>query len=216
MAFSARYQPAGGDVAGDWWEAQLMPDGTVLVGLGDAAGHGLSAVSQMSELRHGARALALVELSPAALLSDLNRHLSGEDAGFATAVYGRLQPTTGELSWAVAGHVPPLHVTADGKVTVLGESAGPPLGAPSTRPGQDHLLQLGPGETLVLYSDGVVERRYGQLDDGIRRLAGTVAAHAHEDLDTLSDSIVAAHCADPVDDCCLLLMRRSGEAVKPA
>ncbi len=215
MAFSARYLPAGGDVAGDWWEAQLMPDGTVLVGLGDAAGHGLAAVSQMSELRHGARALALVEPSPAALLADLNGHLTGADAGLATAVYGRLQPATGELSWALAGHVPPLYVTADGKVTVLDGLAGPPLGVPISGPGRDQLLQLGPGDTLVFYSDGVVESRQGQLNEGIRRLAGTVAAHAHEDVETLNDSIVAAHCAEPSDDCCLLLLRRSPEAVKP-
>jgi GAF domain-containing protein/anti-sigma regulatory factor (Ser/Thr protein kinase) len=211
MAFAARYLPAGGDVAGDWWEAQLMPDGTVLVGLGDAAGHGLSAVSRMSELRHGARALAVVEPSPAALLADLNRYLTGADAGFATAVYGRLEPATGELCWASAGHVPPMHVTADGKVSVLGDTAGTPLGVPMTGPGRDHVLALRPGETLVLYSDGVVESRHGQLDDGIRRLAGTVAGHAHEDLETLADSIIDVHCPRPVDDCCLLLLRRRGD-----
>jgi serine/threonine-protein kinase RsbW len=208
MVFSARYLPAGGDVAGDWWEAQLMPDGTVLVGLGDAAGHGLAAVSQMSELRHGARALAIVEPSPAVLLADLNRHLTGADAGFATAVYGRLQPATGELRWAIAGHVPPLHVTSEGKVRVLDVGAGPPLGVPSAGPGQDHLLRLGPGETLVFYSDGVVESRSAGLDEGIHRLAATVAAHASEDIETLADSIVFAHCGSRVDDCCLLLVRR--------
>jgi GAF domain-containing protein len=73
VSSTARYLPAGADVAGDWWEADPMPDGSLLVGLGDAAGHGLDAVSLMLELRHGARALAAVEASPAALLSDLNR-----------------------------------------------------------------------------------------------------------------------------------------------
>jgi serine phosphatase RsbU (regulator of sigma subunit) len=209
MVFSARYLPAGGDVAGDWWEAQVMPDGTVLVGLGDAAGHGLAAVSQMSELRHGARALALVEPSPAVLLADLNLHLTGADAGFATAVYGRLQPSTGELRWAIAGHVPPLHVTSEGKVSVLDEGGGPPLGVPSAEPGHDRLIRLGPGETLVFYSDGVVESRYAELDEGIRHLARTVAAHADEDVETLADSLVAAHCVSRVDDCCLLLLRRN-------
>ena len=209
MVFSARYLPAGGDVAGDWWEAQIMPDGTVLVGLGDAAGHGLAAVSLMSELRHGARALALVEPSPAALLADLNLHLTGVDAGFAPAVYGRLQPTTGELRWAIAGHVPPLHVTSESKVSLLDEGAGPPLGVPSTEPGHDRLIRLGPGETLVFYSDGLVESRWAQLDEGIRRLARTVAAHADEDVETLADSLVAAHCVSRVDDCCLLLLRRN-------
>jgi GAF domain-containing protein len=208
-AFSARYLPASGDVAGDWWEAQLLADGTVLVGLGDAAGHGLPAVSQMSELRHGARALAAVEPSPAALLFDLNRHLTGIDAGFATAVYGRYQPSSGELCWASAGHVPPLHLTAAGGVTVLDERADAPLGAPSSGRGRDHLLQLRPGDTIVLYSDGVVERRHRALDEGIRRLVATVSAHAHEDPENLADSIIAVHCAQPLDDCCLLLLRRN-------
>jgi GAF domain-containing protein len=208
-SFAARYLPASGDVAGDWWEAQLMPDGTVLIGLGDAAGHGLPAVSQMSELRHGARALAAVEPSPAALLADLNRHLLGADAGFATAVYGRLTPATGELCWASAGHVPPLHVDADGNVTVLGDGPDVPLGVPDVGPGRDHLLQIRPGDTLVLYSDGVVERRHRGLDEGIRRLVETVSAHAREDLENLADSIVARHCVQPVDDCCLLLLRRN-------
>ena len=117
MAFAARYRPSGDEVAGDWWEVQPMPDGTVLIGLGDAAGHGLPAVSRMSELRHGARALAAIEASPSVLLADLNRLLGHPDAGFATAVYGRLSPSTGELCWASAGHLPPLHVSAQGAVT---------------------------------------------------------------------------------------------------
>ncbi|HMK96626.1 MAG TPA: SpoIIE family protein phosphatase, partial [Acidimicrobiales bacterium] len=169
IEFAARYLPAAGDVAGDWWEADLMPDGTVLLGLGDAAGHGVGAVSQMCELRHGARALAAVERSPAALLADLNRRLAGPDAGFATAFYGRLIPGTGELRWASAGHVPPLHVRADGRARPLGSSGGAPLGTPISTPGADHWLVLAPGESLVLYSDGVVETRDQGLDDGIAR-----------------------------------------------
>jgi GAF domain-containing protein len=207
--FAARYLPASGDVAGDWWEAQMMPDGTVLVGLGDAAGHGLPAVSRMSELRHGARALAAVEPSPAALLADLNRYLVATADGFATAVYGRFQPASGELCWASAGHVPPLHVTAGGRVTVLGDGADPALGAPRPSPGRDHQLALLPGDTFLLYSDGVVERRHGQLDRGISQLVRTVSAHAHEDLEQLADHVIAVHCAEPLDDCCLLLLRRT-------
>ncbi len=76
-------------------------------------------------------------------------------------------------------------------------------------------MQLRPGDTLVFYSDGVVESRHGRLDEGIRRLAATVAAHAHEDLEALNDSIVAVHCAEPSDDCCLLLVRRTTGPVSP-
>lgn len=208
LEFASRYLPAGGDVAGDWWEADLMPDGTALIGLGDAAGHGIDAVSMMCELRHGARALAVVEPSPAALLADLNRRLAAPDAGFATALYGRLDPATGRLRWASAGHVPALHVSAAGQVTTLEPGSSSPLGSPGSEPGRDHVLILEEGDVLVLYSDGVVERRDRDLGEGISRLAATVSAHAGASLGTLADLVFAEHCADPLDDCCLLLVRR--------
>lgn len=208
IEFAARYLPAAADVAGDWWEAELLPDGTVLLGLGDAAGHGVGAVSQMCELRHGARALAAVDPSPAALLADLNRRLSGPDAGFATAFYGRLNPLSGELRWASAGHVPPLYVGAGGIVTPLVYPEGVPLGAPRATARVDNRLVLAPGEVLVLYSDGVVERRDEALDDGIDRLVRTVVRHSHAELNELAELIIAEHCAQPLDDACLLLVRR--------
>ncbi|HET9078562.1 MAG TPA: SpoIIE family protein phosphatase [Acidimicrobiales bacterium] len=209
VEFAARYLPAGGDVAGDWWEAELVPDGTVLIGLGDAAGHGMDAVSHMCELRHGARALAAVEPSPAALLADLNRRLGGPDGGFATALYARLQPATGELRWASAGHLPPLLCRPDGTVTALDHRGGAPLGTPAAA-GTDQILTLNPGDTLVLYSDGVIERRQASLDDGIRHLMATVADHCAGPLDGLADTIMTEHCQGPVDDCCLLLVRYTG------
>jgi GAF domain-containing protein len=208
LTFAARYLPAVGDVAGDWWEADLMPDGTILVGLGDAAGHGLAAVTQMCELRHGARALAAVESSPAALLADLNRRLAEPDAGFATAVYGRLHPTTGQLRWASAGHVPPLLVHRQGPTTVLEAERSTALGTPRLPASQDQHLVLQPGETLVLYTDGVVERRRASIDDGIARLVATVDHHRSGSLDELADIIIEKLCAHPLDDCCLLLIRR--------
>lgn len=209
VGFAARYLPADGEVAGDWWESEVLPDGAVLVGLGDAAGHGLPAVSQMSELRHGARALAAVESSPAALLDDLNRRLSGVESGFATAVYGRYHPGSGRLDWSSAGHVPPLHVSAGGKVTVLDGVPDTPLGVPRSHPGSDRVLHLAPGDTLVLYSDGVVERRLGGIDQGIDRLLATVEAHAGDGLDEMADAVMVEHCANRDDDCCLLLLRRA-------
>ncbi len=209
VAFAARYLPASGDVAGDWWEAQLLADGTVLVGVGDAAGHGLPAVSQMSQLRQGARALAVVEDSPAALLAALDRQLTDADARLATAVYGRLDPATGGLRWSSAGHVPPLLASPDGKVRVLSGSGGPPLGAPARDRDGDEDLVLRRGETLVLYTDGVVERRREPLDEGISRLAATVGRHATSPLDELADRIVTEHRPFPADDRCLLLLRRA-------
>lgn len=208
LSIASRYLPAAGDVAGDWWEAQVMPDGTVLIGLGDAAGHGLDAVSQMSQLRHGARALAALDASPAALLSDLNQRLVEPDSGFATAVYGRLDPVAGRLRWASAGHVPPIVSRAGGRVEILEGSSGAPLGAPRGGPPADLELTLGTGDTLVFYSDGVIERRHIDLGEGIEALRATVAAHHAARLDELADRILAVHCSERVDDCCLLLVRR--------
>lgn len=212
LAVAARYLPAAGDVAGDWWEAELLPDGAALLGVGDAAGHGIDAVSLMCELRHGARALAVVERSPAALLTDLNRRLSGPDAGFATAVYGRLEPATGELWWANAGQVPPIVARAGGIAEVLGGADGAPLGSPAVTVATDRRLDLAPGDCLVLYSDGVVERRHRDLAVGIEELAVTVADHAAAGVEAVADAVVANHCVEPVDDCCLLVVQRPAAA----
>ena len=210
VEFAARYRPAAGDVAGDWWEVEPAADATVLVGLGDAAGHGLPAVSRMSELRHGARALAVVEPSPAAVLEALNRRMSAPDSGFATAVYGRYDPVTGDLVWASAGHVPPLHARADGTVAVLDDRPGAPLGSPLADSATDRRVHLDPGDTLVLYSDGVVERRRDGIDSGVGRLVALVGSHAGSPLTTLADAVIEEACAGPTDDCCVLLMRRAG------
>ncbi|HWE55947.1 MAG TPA: SpoIIE family protein phosphatase [Acidimicrobiales bacterium] len=207
VEFVARYLPAAGDVAGDWWEAEEMHDGTVLIGLGDAAGHGLGAVSQMSELRHGARALAAVEPSPSALLVDLNRRLIDPDSGFATAFYGRLDPNTGALVWASAGHVPPLVLRADGSVEALDRGGSTPLGTPSTDSVRDQHLRLHPGDTLLLYTDGVVERRDRGIDVGIRRLGETLSNSRDRSLSGLADQIIREYCAERSDDCCLLMVR---------
>lgn len=209
VEFAARYLPAMGEVAGDWWEAEQMPDGTILLGMGDAAGHGIGAVSQMLELRHGARALAAVEPSPLAVLADLDRRLSDPDAGIATAVYGRLDPVTGMLRWANAGHVPPILVSADGQASTLRQGAGTPLGAPGRRHGRDVEVVLEPGDTLLLYTDGVVERRDEVIETGIDHLLQTVASRHGLPLDATAEAIIAAHGRAGRDDCCLLLVRRS-------
>ncbi|HET9060449.1 MAG TPA: SpoIIE family protein phosphatase [Acidimicrobiales bacterium] len=209
-AFASRYLPADGRVAGDWWEVDVLADGAVLIGLGDAAGHGVPAVSQMLQLRHGARALASVERSPAALLADLNRRLGRADSGIATAFYGRLDPATGTLTWASAGHLPPLHLFADGKGELLAPGGGAALGAPLDVASTDHDFVLRQGETLVLYSDGAVERRQEDLGLGIARLLATAQEWASKDLDVLADALVEEHCTRRSDDCCLLLVRRLG------
>lgn len=211
LELAARYIPAGAEVAGDWYEADPMPDGSLLLGVGDAAGHGLAAASLMAELRHGARALASVQRSPAMLLADLTQRLRGAERAdtLATAAYLRLDAGTGEGVWASAGHVPPILVRAGGRAEVL-DGGGPPLGAPAGTggPPTDRPIHLGPGDTLVLYTDGTVERRGESLEVGIARLAATTAGAAGRTLEGVADLVVDVHCRTPEDDCCLLLARR--------
>jgi GAF domain-containing protein/anti-sigma regulatory factor (Ser/Thr protein kinase) len=209
LEFAARYIPAKGEVAGDWWEAEAMPDGSVLIGIGDAAGHGIGAVSRMSELRHGARALAAVNRSPGEMLESLNRRLGGPDAGIATALYGLLDPATGVLRWASAGHLPPVVVRAGGEVEML-EGSGAALGVPGPRDTGDRRSRLDPGETMVLYTDGLVERHGASIEDGIHGLLATVAGGAAQPLGRLADLIIRDHAVGRPDDCCVLLVRRSG------
>jgi GAF domain-containing protein len=210
---AARYIPSGGGVAGDWWEADLMPDGALLLGVGDAAGHGIAGASLMAELRHGARALAAIGRGPATVLGDLSHRLAGMDRAdtFATAIYARLDLENNQLQWANAGHLPPVLVTSDGRASLLDGPLAPPLGAPQPAPAsvKDQELVLGPGEVLALYTDGIVERRGEPLDVGIARLLAALASGAGLPLDNLADAIVASHCQKPSDDCCLLLVRRS-------
>ncbi|HET9691436.1 MAG TPA: SpoIIE family protein phosphatase [Acidimicrobiales bacterium] len=197
---------AAGEAAGDWWEADTLRDGSVLVGIGDAAGHGIAAVSRMAQLRQGARALAAVTADPAELLELLDRGFDG----FATALYGRLDPSTGTLTWASAGHVPPLLARADGTVDVLPGATRPALGAPGDWRAAPRRTALGPGDTLVLTTDGVVERRGESIDDGLARLRTSLTAAAGLTVDELADRLVSDHCGDRADDCCLLVVRRGG------
>jgi GAF domain-containing protein len=218
----ARYLPSGDAVCGDWYDVSLLPDGRLLIGVGDAAGHGLPAAALMAELRNAARGLAFAGHEPANLLADLSA-LAAQNGldSFATAAYGRLDPATGGGSWALAGHVPPLLVPAEGPHRYVDMPTSPPLGAETMarrhqtsrgternaddRP--DHRVVLGPGDTLVLYTDGLVERRNESLDEGLARLESTVTGPVR-DAAELADRIVAKLCQDLSDDCCLLILHR--------
>ena len=131
----ARYLPAGDAVCGDWYDVTRLPDGQLLIGVGDAAGHGLAAASLMAELRNAARGLAFAGRQPAELLADLSALAaqSGLDS-FATAAYGRLDPSTGSSSWCLAGHPPPLLIPAGGEPQYLDIPRRPPLGIEGSTP----------------------------------------------------------------------------------
>lgn len=203
---AARYLPAAGEVCGDWYEVDQLPDGRLLIGIGDAAGHGVPAAALMAELRHGARALAAIARSPGELLGDLASAMARGER-YATATYFVIDPRTLVARWASAGHLPALVVPAVGTPRFLEGRGGPPLGCP---PGAwpEHTLELAPGDTIVLYTDGVVERRGAGLDEGMRMLAAAAAAvsRAGADADGLADGLIDLGRPEE-DDACLVVLR---------
>ncbi|WP_232295109.1 PP2C family protein-serine/threonine phosphatase [Parafrankia sp. EUN1f] len=178
VQLTARYLPAGRDVGigGDWYDATVLPDGTLALAVGDVGGHGLRATALMAELSHSARAYALHGLSPAAITTQLSANLAGSGSEIlATAVIAQLDPATGRFSWSCAGHPPPLHLAGEGgRPRYLSEVHGPMLGVLSDhRYGQSGLRLTGPG--LLLYTDGLVERRDVSISQRLEALAASAA-----------------------------------------
>lgn len=212
-AMAARYFAAGdGSVGGDWYDALEQPDGRLLLVVGDVAGRGIAAASTMGQLRSALRAYALDGHSPASLLTRLNAFQLGlRDRGMTTVGLVAVDVRTGEVHYAKAGHPPALIVDAGGGAVWLRDAAGAPLGALDDPVFTEGSAWLGPGATLVLYSDGLVEVRRETLDVGFERLgAATIAAP--DAIDPLCDAVLAGTLANPEveDDVTLLVLRRDG------
>jgi PAS domain S-box-containing protein len=165
------------EIGGDWYDAFRLPDGRLAVATGDVMGKGLTAAAGMGRVRNALRALALTDPRPAAVLSGLDRlFLATELAEQVTTVaYLVVDPLTGDGTAANAGHLPPLLLSPDGPPRLETAEAGTPLGWASPR--QQYLFRLPPGNTAVLYSDGLVENRKRGLDAGLDELV-SVAAQA--------------------------------------
>ncbi len=175
-AIAVRYLPAsrGADVGGDFHDVVPLPGGQVALAVGDVVGHDATAAATMGQLRSAHRALLVDRPGPAALVDRL--HDSWPLLGLprmATALLARLDPPTGELRIASAGHLPPLLV-AGGRAELLDVRPGRLLGAPPG-PAPEWSGRLLPGATLVLYTDGLVESRTADLDAGLDRLRAVAA-----------------------------------------
>jgi len=169
------------EIGGDWYDAFRLPDGRLAVATGDVMGKGLTAAAGMGRVRNALRALALTDPRPAAVLAGLDRlFLATELAEQVTTVaYLVVNPLTGEGVAGNAGHLPPLLLSPDGPPRLDPTEAGTPLGWASPR--QQYAFRLPPGNTAVLYSDGLVENRKRGLDVGLEELV-TVAAQAPADV----------------------------------
>ena len=173
FSLAARYQAGSSEarVGGDWYDVVPLSDGRVGVVIGDVAGHGIKAAARMGHLQSALRAYALGGDSPAVVLELMNRYVRELEPGaMATLVYALLE-LDGMVRISVAGHPPPLLLESEsgsGRL-VTGEQA-PPLGV-ATYPGyEETVITLGPGSSLVLYTDGLIERPGRSLDEGLERL----------------------------------------------
>ncbi|MGY2065662.1 SpoIIE family protein phosphatase [Blastococcus sp. SYSU DS0619] len=209
VELAARYLPSEHDVVGgDWYDLVPLPGGRVSIVLGDVAGHGLAAAAITAQLRHALRAHLLRAPGPGAALDGLNQVIAALLPGeLATAVVAELDPATGEVVVANAGHPPVLHASA-GDASYLQEGRGPALGLLGVAGYRETRLTLAGDDRLLLFSDGLVERGAGGLTAGLAELrdavaAGPVAPHA------LIDAVLGALDPPSTDDVTLLGVART-------
>jgi len=183
LRLAARYLPggAGSEVGGDWYDALALPGGRLVLVMGDVAGRGVGAAATMGQLRSALRAYALEDVGPAEVLTRLNRFqlLLGEES-MATVVLLVLDPQSGTVRYANAGHPPPILLASDGEPVYLDDARSTPLGALEGAEYVEATAELGPGTTVVLYTDGLVERRGSTLDEGFARLRAALAGGGHD------------------------------------
>jgi hypothetical protein len=203
---AARYLPAVGSLAvgGDWYDVVDLDDHRRAMVVGDCVGHGLEAATVMAQLRSAARAMLLEGRAPSAVLSGLDVFAASIPGAFCTtvmcAVFDR---AADELVYARAGHPPALVVDATGAVTWLSDGAGPPLAVdPQVERSDGRRVGGDRRELLVLYSDGLIERRGESLDVGLDRLAAAVVelrdAPVHDVADALVARLLPAQSSDDV------------------
>jgi anti-sigma regulatory factor (Ser/Thr protein kinase)/putative methionine-R-sulfoxide reductase with GAF domain len=183
VAAAARYLPATDEVGGDWYDIFELPRGRLGVAIGDVVGHGVRAAALMGQLRTALHAYAAEGHGPARTLELVDRFVQAmPEPAMATAAYGVLNTDTGLLTVASAGHPPPLVVRRDG-VDVVDVRPAPPLGAIPYGSCTEVEVIVGPGEMVILYTDGLVERPAVPLSDSIDLLRGIVGGgHSAEEI----------------------------------
>jgi serine/threonine-protein kinase RsbW len=183
LRFVARYltAAAGLRIGGDWYDAFSLGDGRLVCCVGDVVGTGIRAASAMGQLRSAVRALAATSAGPAEVLERLDSFATSVEGGrMTTLAYVEIDPQRNLLRYACAGHPPPL-LLHDGKVRLLEAGRSAPLACFRTSKRAEAVEQLPTTASLILYSDGLVERRGEPFDAGLERLSNTVMALARMD-----------------------------------
>ncbi len=209
-----RYHPgrAGLDVGGDWYDVIPLDNGRVGLAVGDVCGHGLSAAAHMGQFRYSFRALVQASIDPATALATINRMAIHELRTTVTVVYVELDIETGGCRVWRCGHLPPAVAPADGSAVRWLGTAGhrsPMLGFVEELRLTPSVDVLAPGDVLLLYTDGLIERRGETIEDGMQRLRVALGTQ-DDDLDSLCDQIygVLVEAAAAEDDTAILAVRR--------
>jgi serine phosphatase RsbU (regulator of sigma subunit) len=201
IEIAVRYQPAASNmhVGGDWYDAFRQPDGATLLVIGDVVGHNVDAAAAMGQIRSMLRGIAYDrQEDPARILTRVDEVVTGLRIGtLATALIARLEQSAEQaregvrlLRWSSAGHLPPLVRHADGVVETLATRPEPLLGAETRHTRSNHTVRLLPGDTLLFYTDGLVEQGRTTIDAGMSRLAALVAEVGDLPPDELCDRLI--------------------------
>jgi phosphoserine phosphatase RsbU/P len=211
---AVRYLPAGrhAQVGGDWFDAFLLADGTTVLAIGDVAGHDASAAATMAQVRGMLRAIAqATDGSPATVLTVLDQVLA--DLRLHTLMTVLVATVEDQadgsvvLCWSNAGHPPPVLARAEGSTSLLTRTPERLLGVAPGAHRTDHGVVLGPGDTVLLYTDGLVERRGAPLDQGFDWLLGELRTLGRQPLGRLCDELLRELGGRVDDDVALLAVR---------
>ncbi|WP_210588729.1 SpoIIE family protein phosphatase [Streptomyces sp. GESEQ-35] len=209
LELAGRYLPAGEhEVGGDWFDAIALPDHRTALVIGDVMGHGIHAAAVMGQLRTAVRTLARRDTAPDQVLRFLDAAVADlGDNEMATCLYAVHDPVDGHCLIARAGHPPPVVADERGTVTFLDGPAGPPLGV-GRQDGEVQRVILPPRSLLVTYTDGLIETRGTDLDQGMRRLAQALR-HPGRPLEQLCDDLLAHVMPEVADDDVAVLLARA-------
>ena len=213
LRMAARYLPAADEsaVGGDWYDVIELNNQCIGFVIGDVAGHGMAAATFMGQLRSAIRAYALDTSGPGEVITKLAEFSHRMHTRMATVIYATLNLSTWEVRFARAGHPYPLLLRTDGSADFLSETGGPPLGAVGGQTYDEQRLTLLPGETLVLYTDGLIERRGRKLSDGETALV-EVASSAPDEPELKCQAITSRLTEDIAiaDDIAILTVQTVG------
>ena len=193
LRLAARSTPGNSSmrVGGDWYDVVSLPSGEVGLVVGDVVGHDLPAASAMGQIRAALRAFAVHETSPATVLARVDTMVDILGVSdLTTCLYAIVNPATGAFRWSSAGHLNPLVVEASGTARLLRGDPGPPLGASDTAVYADRAAQIPRGGSVLLYTDGLVERRSSSISEGLAQLESIRMPSS--DPESLCDHVLAS------------------------